>query len=79
MKFNLTAQTSERNKKADFRHHQYMVLITDNGTNPKPTGTHINIESVFCQIKPNLDHNYTFQIHLSPSLIAFGDKSIGKI
>ena len=50
-----------------------------NETNPKPIDTHRDIESVFCLIKPNLDHNYTFQIDFALNLIPFGAKSIGKV
>ena len=50
MKFNLAAQTSERNKKSGFRHHQYMVFGTNNEWNKSQADwyTQKYIESVFC-------------------------------
>jgi len=41
--------------------------------------THREFNFVSCNIKPNLDGNYTFPIDLAPNGFPFGAKSIDKM
>ena len=51
---------------------QSLLLLT------KLSLAHREINSESCEIKPNLDCNYTFPIDLVPNGISFSTRSIGK-